>query len=204
MQQELPPQPYLVVGATDMTEVAVECLASSKYEEPVYQVDPAEELLEKQLLFDSGAAWVKCARENGLPNLKDPDPPKADNNETTPYVLLPGDITEVELRGLLAACPNFDAEATDALMARPEELFGDGDDTPPMKDVLAAVEDLLKQYPLAIPPIITFDIPGASPYGGGGNGSREEPTEADAARAQALEAILHEAETAYYEATANQ
>ncbi|MDR1427132.1 MAG: hypothetical protein LBJ08_05175 [Bifidobacteriaceae bacterium] len=90
--------PYLFIGDADHTDLLIECLRESDYTPPVYQVDPAEELEQEQRTAGAGVQWAACARDNGFPDVKDPDAPLADNNETTPTVLLPASITEPQLR----------------------------------------------------------------------------------------------------------
>jgi hypothetical protein len=104
-------QPFLVVGETDHTKAFVKCLKESGYTEPVYHADPAQELKDKKAVVEATTEWLKCARENGYPNLKDPPAPKADEYETMPMALLPTDLTEADARALIKVCPVFDVEA---------------------------------------------------------------------------------------------
>ena len=55
------------------------------------------------LQIESNNRWADCATSNGWAVINDPD-----DDSTLLTVLLPGDITEVQLRILLRACPNFD------------------------------------------------------------------------------------------------
>ena len=104
-------QPFLFIGEEDHTEAFVKCIDQTGFTPPQYQADPAEELKQKQIVAKANAEWTECARGNGLPGIKDPDPPKVDNWETYPTVVLPSTITEAQLRALLEACPSFDRKA---------------------------------------------------------------------------------------------
>jgi len=106
--------PFLFVAETDHSEAFAACIDQTGYIPVEYLADSVEELAHKQKVAQAGAEWATCARENGYPAIKDPNPPKADNWETSPAVLLPEDITPDELRYLLVVCPNFDREAEEA------------------------------------------------------------------------------------------
>ncbi|MDR1633579.1 MAG: hypothetical protein LBS27_01360 [Bifidobacteriaceae bacterium] len=176
---------YLIVGETDYTQAFVKCLDQSDYTGPVYKIDPAEELRQKTLVAEASTEWAKCARENGFPNIKDPDPPKADEWATNPSVLLPGDITEQALRDLLAVCPNFDAEKAKALDEAYAALQGD----PSVSEEDWAKIDEEFGY---VEPSIDFDVPGR-------NDPNAEMDEATQERMQKLREVLWEEQQAYYQ-----
>jgi hypothetical protein len=173
---------YLVIGTADHTDALVECLDRSGYTEPEVVQDPADELAQKQRDAADGAEWAACARENGYPAVKDPDPPKADAWETQPMVLLPPDMTEDALRELLAACPNFDEAGQRAFDAAGEAATGE--EPPDFRDHLIPFQ-----------PPIGFDSPG---YRGGMlDGAPVGPEEQQ--RLDRLQEILWEASNAYFE-----
>ncbi|MDR0366282.1 MAG: hypothetical protein LBH68_05595 [Bifidobacteriaceae bacterium] len=180
---------YLIVDQTDYTEVFISCLEQSGYTEPVYDQlppDPEEEMIVKQVMFDSTNRWIACARENGYPDLADPAEPVADEFLTMPEAILPGDTTPDQLRTLLGACPNFDAEQYAALDEAAANL---GDDL-----TMERVQELAGLYPGAIPPQITFDIPGIESLLGV---EGVEISAADKTRAEQLVGILVQAQDAY-------
>jgi hypothetical protein len=143
-----PGKPFLIIGADDYTDPWVKCLDETGYTDPSSTSNLGEELKDKQRTLNATLDWLNCARANGYPKLKDPDPPKADGYETQPMALLPADISEAELRKLLVACPNFNKE--DHLGADQTEVDGSEAD----------FEALLKKYPGMIDPVIGFDVPG--------------------------------------------
>jgi hypothetical protein len=186
--------PYLLIGETDHTEAFVKCLNSSGYTEPVWNVDPKDELRQKQTSLEATTNWIKCARENGYPDLKDPPAPVADEYKTQPTALLPGDITEPELRALLKVCPNFDEEQTAAAAKEIDEVSAENMS---QAEATELYEKIMEKYPLSITPTIGFDVPGYD--GTSSMDGYQDLTEADIARLDALQQVLWEADTAYYE-----
>jgi hypothetical protein len=185
---------YLIVGDRDHTEAFVGCLDSTGYTEPEYKQDPKEELREKQRTLEATTAWIKCARENGQPDLKDPPAPVADEWQTNPTALLPADISEAELRALLAVCPNFDEEQT---VAHDEEWEKEYREDMSMAEVNDLVDKLAAKYPLTWSPSIGFDVPGyrnSADWEG-----YEELSDADRERLDALQQVMQEASQAYYD-----
>jgi hypothetical protein len=102
---------WLIVDAVDRTDAWNSCASATGYSRPTFHEDPTAELQRKTRIAAAGAQWAACARENGFSDTRDPDPPVADNWETTPSATLPGDITSEQLRALLATCPAFDTTA---------------------------------------------------------------------------------------------
>jgi hypothetical protein len=143
--------PYLVMDGIDYSPDWSRCLTESGYTEPEFLVDPAVELAEKQRAFEGTLEWIKCARQNGYPDMADPLPAKVDRFATTPTAVLPVNTSEAELRALLAQCPAFDEEAFIAQMEAVEAL-GDHPDG----DLLQ--ETILANQPPRIE--IGFDVPG--------------------------------------------
>jgi len=159
-------QSTLYIGQSDHSAAFAQCLVQTGFSPPsAPQRGPAEELREKQQQVQAGAAWAACAREHGYPGINDPDPPVADDWDTWPEVVLPGTITEAELRALLAACPNFDKAAHAAAdaaalqpdantaelewpvdptisFAAPDDLDWDNEDAPEVKRLMALYEIL--------------------------------------------------------------
>jgi hypothetical protein len=115
---------YLIVGGADFTEPYEACLSESGYTAPITPIDPAQELEQEQAQADAANAWAACARENGLPRLKDADPPKADDYQTHPLVVLPHDISKELLQSVVEACPPFDREAREADRTPTDPSFG--------------------------------------------------------------------------------
>jgi hypothetical protein len=185
--------PYLIIDQTDYTAELTKCLDETGYTEPVYEQDPADELAEKQINFKSTVKWVECARQNGYPDLASPSAPIADGYATYPVAVLPGDISEQELRDLLALCPNFNEDtyvaAIDAI-----EALGES----PSEEDLAA---FIAEHGAGFPPVISFDIPGAAAYAFGDT-SVPEPSAADEARLEILFTIVFEAEDTFNDSLA--
>ncbi|MDR2453726.1 MAG: hypothetical protein LBD51_04085 [Bifidobacteriaceae bacterium] len=189
---EIPP--YLIIGDQDYTEAYTECLESTGFTAPEYKQDPAEELKEKQRTLEATNTWLKCARDNGYPNLADPPAPKADEYQTQPMALLPANITEPELRALLEACPNFNAEDMAAGMDEIEQIDSQ---FLSYSETMELYEDLMAKYPGMIEPSIGFDAPG---FNGDWTAAFEETDSADLERLSKLQEVLSEAANAFYEA----
>jgi hypothetical protein len=102
---------WVIVEGVDRTDAWLECSANTGYSRPESLADPTKELQEKAAAAAAGAEWAACARENGYPAARDPDPPVADNWDTYPSAVLPGEITPDQLRTLVAVCPTFDSAA---------------------------------------------------------------------------------------------
>ncbi|MDR2380619.1 MAG: hypothetical protein LBE08_05500 [Bifidobacteriaceae bacterium] len=186
--------PYLIVGDQDYTEDFVACLEETGFTTPEYTVDPNEELRMKRLYLEPTTEWIRCARENGYPNIKDPDPPKADEYQTQPTAVLPADITEGELRALLEVCPNFDPVD---LAAFDKEAATIQDQDLSYEEYLDLFEELYKKYPGALTPDIGFDAPGYN--GDWTNTDTEALSDAEAERLRKLTDVLYEQQNAYYE-----
>lgn len=178
-------QPFLIVGDTDHSHTFVACLDQTGYTDPVAENNPAEELQTKLAVAEATNRWIACARENGFPALKDLDPPQADDWATTPVAVLPGDITDTELRELVRACPVFDIEAAAAMV---EELLALGPDVTP--EERSAIEQNHERGP---EPAIGFDLPGWD--GNSGGISSGVPAYQ---RGMELQAIINEAKDAFY------
>ena len=108
--------PTLWVDRVDRTSSYVQCLNSSGYSEAAAwgistQADPAQ----YQRQVDANNQWTACARENGWPDIKDSVMPTDMEHASNPFVVLPATMTEDQLRALLDACPNFDADKQDML-----------------------------------------------------------------------------------------
>jgi hypothetical protein len=187
------PPPYLIVGDTDHTEAYVKCLKTTGFTQPEYKPDPKEELKEKQRTLEATTDWLTCARENGYPNLKDPPAPKADEYQTQPMALLPADITEAELRALLATCPNFDAEDMAAGAKEAENLFTDDMG---YTESMKLYDELIEKYPGMIQPSLGFDAPG---FNGDWSTVTEETMEGpDYERLSKLQMVLQEPIDEFY------
>ncbi|MDR2374314.1 MAG: hypothetical protein LBD77_09540 [Bifidobacteriaceae bacterium] len=171
-------QPFLFIGATDHTEAWAGCLGQTGYTEPVWTEAPNNELQVKRQELDAAVAWLQCARDSGYPDLPDPAPIAADNYATRPMALLPADMTEAELRQLLAACPNFDDAAH--LRAQRE-----------LVEALESGDELPSQFPGFADPVIGFDAPGFN--GDTSDGAMDALSDQDLNRLYALLRILEEA-----------
>jgi hypothetical protein len=135
-------KPFLAIGDTNYSEAYQGCLASSQYTPPEATLDPGTELKVKQAAVEVTAKWTACARENGLPTMKDPAPAVVDNWETSPQVYIPLDTPEDLLRSLIDACPVFDVAAhqkVDAAIAEAGDSF-DEDTWEPVQDPWVGIE----------------------------------------------------------------
>ncbi|MDR1442217.1 MAG: hypothetical protein LBJ02_07520, partial [Bifidobacteriaceae bacterium] len=109
------------IDGVDHSDTYNQCVSSTGYEEPAPdRTDPAAEIAQKQALAEVTNDWIKCARQNGFPGLADAEVPRADGFTTSPMALLPLTISEAELRGLIAACPVFNAERAQCALEPPE------------------------------------------------------------------------------------
>jgi hypothetical protein len=174
-----------LVGDKDLSAEYAACLEESGYVDPEYTLnDPEAELAEKQRQVEANLTWADCARQNGWPQVKDPDPPIADDWATSPHVLLPGEMTEAQLSELLRACPIYDAEAHQAEeeeYARLQAEHADDND-----------DDWLLEYwdrhQWQLDPLVALDVPGFDGQWDGGE--RELVSPEDRERLEALEAML--------------
>jgi hypothetical protein len=185
--------PYLFIGQDDFTEAFTKCLSDTGYKPPGSFADPATELAQKQLALQSTVYWLKCARENGYPLLKDPPPPQADNWASQPTAVLPPDITPDALRSLLTVCPAFNQSDYEAGMQEmtdhPKKYSG--------PDWAAATSELLERYPGYIEPTIGFGLPG---YDGRPHDSADgELSAPQAARLAELQEILNSPAEDYWQ-----
>jgi len=110
---KLSPGPGLIVDGIDYSAAWLQCLDTSGYNEQAAlgsagQMDPVQ----TELQVRGNNKWTACARENGWPDIKDSVMPTGTDWSGWPMILLPSTITEDQLRQLLDACPNFDAEQT--------------------------------------------------------------------------------------------
>jgi hypothetical protein len=172
------PPPYLILDDKDYTDAWRKCLDETGYTEPVYQENPAEEIKSKQATIDATKEWLKCARQNGYPDIKDPLPAKADSWETRPVAALPRDITEADLRALLGKCPVFDKDAARAQAEAMAKL--------PAEPTAEDYEKLAREHP-NVTPEIGIDVPGWD-----GTMEQEDVTEEESQRLEALMAVLYE------------
>jgi hypothetical protein len=174
-------RPFLAIGDQDYSDVFSKCLDSSGFQQPQTDVNPTEELKLKKGIVEATAAWASCARDNGFPQVKDPEPAVADNFETMPIALLPASITEDQLTALVKACPTYNVEAHQKQDA---ELAKAGDDF-----------DYSHFTPVA-DPNIGFDVPG---YDGDYLGQPADLDKATTDKLDRLQEILNSAETDYLE-----
>jgi hypothetical protein len=142
------------IDGVDHSDTYNECIASTKYQEPISDgVDPSLELTEKLEITEVTNEWIKCARENGFPNLVDVRVSKVDEFSTSPMAILPLTTSETELRNLIAACPVFNAERaqcavnpSESSRCPPDPAIGFGDPNNPdatlMPEQQAAAEAL--------------------------------------------------------------
>ncbi|MCL1898458.1 MAG: hypothetical protein FWG16_06520 [Micrococcales bacterium] len=101
----------LFVEQEDLSSVFAACLEETGYSPPAPGVDAESELKEKRAVADAGVLWAQCARDNGFPSIRDPDPPIADGWLTQPAVMVPFTVDPTKLRELVLACPPFDRQA---------------------------------------------------------------------------------------------
>ncbi|MDR1187458.1 MAG: hypothetical protein LBK95_08380 [Bifidobacteriaceae bacterium] len=148
---ELADKPFLVIGPTDHTEALVKCLEETGYTQPEYVPDAEEELAAKQADLEVTIAWAECARQHGVTEVVDPQPPKADRHMTQPTALLPTGITAQQLQSLLEDCPSFDHAPFEARDVAEAELGPDA--------TQEQIDELYATFPIAQPQI-GFDAPG--------------------------------------------
>jgi hypothetical protein len=144
-------EPFLIVGLTDHTAALVKCLEATGYTEPDYVRDPEGELAEKRAVLEVTLAWADCARQHGITEVIDPQPPQADQYTTTPTALLPTDLTAQRLTALLRECPNFDPSQFEARDVAEAELG----EEPSQEEI----DELYAAFPVAQPQI-GFNAPG--------------------------------------------
>ncbi|MDR1441104.1 MAG: hypothetical protein LBJ02_01715 [Bifidobacteriaceae bacterium] len=187
---------YLIIEDRDHTEAFTKCLEQTGYTEAEWQIDPAQEIAIKQLMVDPTIKWIKCARQNGYPNMKDPAPLVADQMATSPTAVLPGDITEDALRALLVACPNFDEQAHEAA---DKEMTDAEDSNMGFAEMIKIQEEIVKKYPGSIDPNIGFDVPGWDGTLDGMDYGDEDNNDAEWERMLSLQEIVNAPSNAYYE-----
>jgi hypothetical protein len=113
----------LLFRDADYTAAYLACKEKTGYSMAAKAREFAEERLAGALRqAEAGVEWAACARENGYPQVADPETPTlAEVDTAAPAVWLPESMTEAELKSLLAACPVFDRaawEAADGLLMR--------------------------------------------------------------------------------------
>ena len=137
-----------------------------------------------QLSLDATLAWLKCARDNGYPQLEDPPAPQVDDYSTQTMALLPGDMTEAQLRELLEACPNFNEEDHLGADELHQEMLATGADM----SADEMFEALVEAFPGSIDPVIGFDVPGFD--GDTHDGAMDGLSDADRNRLSRLREII--------------
>jgi hypothetical protein len=175
---------FLIIGDQDHTAAFRECLANTGYTEPDWSMTPAQELQEKEQRLEAITNWIKCARDNGYPDLQDPPTPKADNWDTQPMALLPRVTTETELRALLKACPNFNEQDTKAGL---DELNAAGYNDLPTAQARELWDEMVAKYPGLVSPSIGFD---RAEFDGGLAFSRGEGISQDQAEYERLTKLV--------------
>jgi hypothetical protein len=104
----LAPAPALWIDGKDHTDTWVRCLESSHYTNPAaYLAEDADEALAfTQRFADATNDWMACAREHGLPELKDVRA-AGDNGPLGPHAEIPLSTEPALLRTVIEACPIF-------------------------------------------------------------------------------------------------
>ncbi|MDR2253534.1 MAG: hypothetical protein LBD97_06720 [Bifidobacteriaceae bacterium] len=105
ISQNEPTSPKLMIQGIDRSAEYAECFVMSGYFEPAEVSDPTLELEEKTAAAEASNNWAACARAAGYPQIKDTDPPVADDYATRPEIVIPLTVTPDELRALIAECP---------------------------------------------------------------------------------------------------
>jgi hypothetical protein len=145
----------LLVGEKDFTKLYRDCLIETGYKAPALPAVEGDELAYKVKVAEAGVKWANCARDNGYPAVKDPNPPVADGYLTIPAATAPFSMSTDQLRDLLGACPNIDVEGHLAQEEAATHPSANDEPIPPVHD-----------------PIISFDFPGW-------NGARVEGADLD-------------------------
>jgi hypothetical protein len=169
-------KPFLIIGTDDHTKSWVKCLRETGYADPTNAAAEEFDARFAQRTLEATLEWLKCARANGYSDLKDPDPPRSEDPAAQAMALLPGEITESELRKLLEACPNFDSEAHEAA----DQMEWDG--------TLSGSEAIWGAYPSSVDPVIGFDVPGFN--GDDRDGAMDGLSEAEQVRLSSLREII--------------
>ncbi|MDR0626075.1 MAG: hypothetical protein LBG11_02245 [Bifidobacteriaceae bacterium] len=136
-------QPHLYYDGIDHSGDLVACIESSGYFMPKPRYDPREEETEKQRIAAASNEWAACARDNGLPGVKDAEV-VIDDFDTVPEAMVPGSVTVDELRAVLVKCPPVDPERD---LAEPN--FHDENDN--------------GEWTTWVDPMIGFDLPADDP-----------------------------------------
>jgi hypothetical protein len=178
----------LIVNGADQSTVFADCHESTGYDESDAWGNGSPgsvDLAYYQAVVEASNDWAACARENGWPQTLDADMPVSADGSEYPTAVLPSSITEDQLRQLLEACPNFDAEA----MEHNDELMQDFDGSGGFPD----------GYWTA--PSVGFDYPGfdGQPFDFGSTGEPNAAELATQERLSRLQEILWEEQNAYYE-----
>jgi hypothetical protein len=93
----------LILDQVDHTAAFQKCFEATNFHAPVMATDEDREAHAAQA-FSKGLEWAACARDNGLPELPDPESPEK------PVVELPWGIAPAQVEELVRACPVFDCE----------------------------------------------------------------------------------------------
>jgi hypothetical protein len=137
------PSDVLLVGTKDYTDLYRRCLNETGYEAPGPPGIDRDELEYKQGVAEASLEWADCARDNGIPDVKDPDPPVADGYRSVSAATVPYSISPDQLREVLTACPPLDLPGRRAQEAAMADPSASGDDFPEVYD-----------------PMIVYDFPG--------------------------------------------
>jgi hypothetical protein len=138
-------KPALEFDGVDHSEAFARCLSESGYNDNEawgsFVPDPAD--MQRQVTANN--KWAACVRDHGWPDVKDSVMPATmDANAWPESITLPGTMTEDQVRQLITACPNFDADQ----MTEVKDWFKDNPASTSIPD------DYLPA------PMIQFDIPG--------------------------------------------
>jgi len=129
------PRPVLIINQQDYTDVYVNCLQESGYDQTAASAlwtgtDPEAQHWD-DLRRQAGEQWISCARRNGWPTIPDLRTDSAS-------AVIPSTMTQDQLRRLLNVCSNFNEVATRAQLdwsfshpgvPYPEEVSPDPDIT---------------------------------------------------------------------------
>jgi hypothetical protein len=100
-------QAVLIVDGVDQSQAYASCLARTGYNEDTARgrLPVENNLVQAEQQVRSNNLWAACARDNGFPTVVDSVLPEQPDGVHLPTIVLPGSITEGQLRLLFQACP---------------------------------------------------------------------------------------------------
>jgi hypothetical protein len=140
--------PIFFDGGVDRSAEYAACLESSGYFFPRPSFPPEEEAPQKRAVAEASNDWAACARRTGYSDVVDAEV-RIDGWETSPYVTIPGTITEEQLRAILDECPYVSAQYRESSLG-PDDIGYDVQpdvliDLPPRDPKLLALWEIMNE-----------------------------------------------------------